>query len=77
MFAFGADFVGGWVGLLAARQRGFGREDCTFRAAVGCGVALGEGFDAEAEEHFATAKVGLRSVIEGVLFVEAWMRDSA
>ena len=77
MFAFGTDFVARWVGLFAARRGGFRGEDYTFRAAVGCGVAAGWGFDAEAEEHFATAKVGLGSVIEDVLFLEACLRDSA
>ena len=76
-FAFGADFVAGWVGALVARRRGFRGEDYTFRAAIGCSVAVGWGFDAEAEEHFAEAEVGLGSVVEGVLFAEAEMTGGA
>jgi hypothetical protein len=57
LFAFSADFVAGSVGLLVPRRRGFRGEDYTFRAAVG------SGFDADPEEHFAAAKVGLGSVV--------------
>ena len=59
------------------RWRGFGREDYALCASVSCGVLRCRGFDAEAEEHFAAAEVGLGSVIEDVLFLDARLGASA
>ena len=75
MFAFGTDLVVGSLGL--AELRGFGCEDHSFSGAVGSSVVARWCFDSYAEEHFAAEEVGLRGVVEGVLFADARLGDGA
>ena len=46
------------------------------RAVIGA-FFWARGFDAQAEEHFAAAEVGLRGVVEDVLFLDAGSRRRA
>lgn len=77
MFAFGTDFVGGWLVVSLPQWRGFRGEDYSFFARCGWGILWGWGFDAQAEEHCAAAEVGLGGVVEDVLFAEAGLGDGA
>jgi len=71
LFAFGTDFVAGWVFIrVRLMRRSFGCEDYSFVAGRS-GVVPCWGFDAEAQEHVAAAEVGLGSVVESVLFLDA------
>ena len=78
LFAFGADFV---TRLALSRgvilRRSLGGEDYSLSAACGWDVLWGRSFDAQAEEHFAAAEVGLGGVVECVLFLDAGLGGGA
>jgi len=70
LFAFGTDFVARRVLIRRLLRRSFGCEDYSFVAGRS-GFVRCRGFDAEAQEHVAAAEVGLGSVVERVLFLDA------